>query len=334
MSEFIKGRAIGMLEAGMNVSQVAEKIEVDRRTIRRWWTRYQETSTIERKPGSGRPRLGSERDDRHLLRFAINNRWTCMRNIYRQVFDNINRPYSIRTAYRRTLEAGYRSYRPLQRIPLGPQHRRNRLNWCTVQSLRPNDYWKSILWTDESRFKLDFNDGRIRVRRLPTERFLDACIAEHDRYGRGSVMIWGGCWYGGKTSAVLIEGNLNGERYVNEILSPVVVPTLQENNLILQQDNARSHTSRVATSYLREKNVTSITWPARSPDLAPIEHLWDIIQRHLTDNFPVPTSLHDLAQQLLHCWNSISQEDINNLIESFQNRMTECIERQGGHTHY
>ena len=43
-------------------------------------------------------------------------------------------------------------------------------------------FWRRLLWTDETRFALEFNDGRLRVRRLQTERFSDACAAEHDIY--------------------------------------------------------------------------------------------------------------------------------------------------------
>ena len=52
--------------------------------------------------------------------------------------------------------------------------------------------------TVESRFTLDFHDGRIRVHRLPGERFEACCIKEHDRYGEGSIMLWAGIWYGGR----------------------------------------------------------------------------------------------------------------------------------------
>ena len=56
-----------------------------------------------------------------------------------------------------------------------------------------------------SRFTLDFHDGRIRVNRMPGERYAACCISEHDRFGGGSVMIWASIWHGGRTSAIIIK---------------------------------------------------------------------------------------------------------------------------------
>ena len=196
------------------------------------------------------------------------------------------------------------------------------------------NFWKRVLWTDESRFSLDFNDGRLRVRRLPTERFLDVCIAEHDRYGSGSIMIWGGITFDGRTEAVQIVGNLTGQRYVDEIITPVIIPFVQENGLVLQQDNARPHTSSVAKNALADNNVEFLQWPARSPDLSPIEHIWDVIQRKLNIDYPPSVNLDQLAQRVQTAWNEIEQSSIQHLIKSVPKRLEECMQRSGGHTHY
>ena len=169
---------------------------------------------------------------------------------------------------------------------------------------------------------------------MPTERFLDSCIAEHDRYGGGSVMVWGGCWNEGKTGAVVVQGNLNGQRYVDDIVIPVIAPAIAERNLTLQQDNAKPHTCRVTMNAFAANNIPRLHWPARSPDLSPIEHVWDIMQRDLLENYAVPTSLQQLAEQVVHAWTSVSQAAIQNLIASMPRRIEECIERGGGHTHY
>ncbi|GFV42714.1 HTH_Tnp_Tc3_2 domain-containing protein [Trichonephila clavipes] len=57
-------------------------------------------------------------------------------------------------------------------------------------------------------------------------------------------------------------------RYVDDILTPIVLPMLSSRpGAIYQQDNARPHTARLSQQY-------DPTWPARSPDLSPIEHVW------------------------------------------------------------
>ena len=64
---------------------------------------------------------------------------------------------------------------------------------------------------------MDFNDGCVRVRRQPNERFSEVCVMEHDRYG-------GGISWTSKTLTVRIHGTLTAQRYVEDIVEPVVVP--------------------------------------------------------------------------------------------------------------
>ena len=60
-----------------------------------------------------------------------------------------------------------------------------------------------------NRFNVEFADGRIRVWRRKGERYDPANIIQRDRYGGGSVMIWGGISHSGETELVTIAGNLN-----------------------------------------------------------------------------------------------------------------------------
>ena len=155
------------------------------------------------------------------------------------------------------------------------------------------------MWTDESRFTLDFHDGRVRDHRMPGERFASCCVLEHDRFGGGSVMVWAGIWHSGRTAAVTIRGTLNAERYKNDIVLPVVIPTVQENQLIFQDDNATPHRAGTVRSVVRDSGIPTLPWPARSPDLSPIEHAWDKLGRRVRSNYlHAPSTLDELSQRL------------------------------------
>ena len=140
--------------------------------------------------------------------------------------------------------------------------------------LTQND-WAPVLFTDESRFCVDFTDRRARVWRMPNECFAPVCVAEHDRFGGGSVMVWTGISAQGKTYLHVIDnGTLTALRYVNEILDVYVRPYagIVGENFILMDDNARANRARITDQYLEQATIVRMEWPARSSDLNQIEH--------------------------------------------------------------
>ena len=109
------------------------------------------------------------------------------------------------------------------RPPLTPHHRRCRLVFSRNHVQFGRQHLRNILWTDESKFNLVFNDGRRRVWRQTNERFRDCCVAKHDRFGGGSVLIWAGIFHDGRTYLyVIMNGAVAGARYRDKILHPIV----------------------------------------------------------------------------------------------------------------
>ena len=110
---------------------------------------------------------------------------------------------------------------------------------------------------DESRFTLTYNDARERVWRRPGERFVDACVRQHDRHGGGSVMVWEELHLHGRTPLHLVQGNVTVVRYRDKIVRRIVLSTLQAMGpgAILQDDNATPHCARVVTGILQQHQV-------------------------------------------------------------------------------
>ncbi|XP_052783191.1 uncharacterized protein LOC128219423 [Mya arenaria] len=120
---------------------------------------------------------------------------------------------------------------------------------------------RSVLFTDESKFCVAFNDGRRRVWRQKNERFKDCCIQEHDRFGGPSVLVWAGFSYVGSTDLYVIQnGSLTGVRYRDEILDAFVRPYAGAvgQAFVLMGDNARPHRARVVNAYIEREEIERI----------------------------------------------------------------------------
>ncbi|GFT67873.1 transposable element Tcb2 transposase [Trichonephila clavipes] len=159
---------------------------------------------------------------------------------------------------------------------------------------------------------------------------------ERHSYRGGGILVWAGISLGGHTDLhVFHEGTVTGLRYRDEILDPYVRPYAAAigNDFILMDDNARPHRARIVEEYLEDHGLERMEWPARSPDLNPIEHLWDYLGRGCCFKFS-SRSLHELKQGLLCVWFSLPIPVSDNLINSMGNRCRQCIQDRGGHIPY
>ena len=135
---------------------------------------------------------------------------------------------------------------------LKQRHRTARLAWARARHRWRLHAWQDILFSDKSRFSLRFTDGRYRVYRRRGELFTDQCVYESDRFRGGSVMVWAGIFYDGRTQLKIVQGILNVVKYRDDILDPIVLPFLQQRSFdhVCQHDNARCHVARVCQDFL------------------------------------------------------------------------------------
>ncbi|GFW49323.1 transposable element Tcb2 transposase [Trichonephila clavipes] len=205
-----------------------------------------------RSPGSGRPRQTSRREDHHIIRNARVQPAASSATLQAQVAPSLGASVSFQTIRRSLAEGHLGSRRPLRVLPLTPTHRRLRLE-CS-------------------------DDNRVRVWRLRGERINPAFALQRHNAPTAGVMVWGVTANNTRSPLVLIRGTMTAQWYVHDMLQPHVLPLIPRlPGAIFQQDNAHPPTVRI--SQVLFCTVTTLPWPARSPDLSPIEPIWDHLGR-------------------------------------------------------
>ncbi|KAK0143188.1 Transposable element Tcb2 transposase [Merluccius polli] len=101
-----------------------------------------------------------------------------------------------------------------------------------------------------------------------------------------------------------------------------------------QQDNAPCHKARIISDWFLEHDneFTVLKWPPQSPDLNPIEHLWDVVEREIRIMDVQPTNLQQLRDAIMSIWTKLSEECFQYLVESVPRRIKAVLKAKGGPT--
>ncbi|KAJ4439779.1 hypothetical protein ANN_07907, partial [Periplaneta americana] len=239
---------------------------------------------------------------------------------------------------------------------------------------------------DESRFNLDYNDGRIRIRRYRGQRYHPDCIVQRRTGRTPGVMVWCGIGYHSRSRLLRIgvDSTATAGRAVRllpehakaflEMADEVAASTMVtyftscmaqlrgravyvqfSNHKELKTDQTHSnanaspfllqlstqldnwswpHVSAATMQWYPDNNVHRLNWPARSPDLNPIKHLWDKLDRRLRSREMRPTSIVQLSAMLQEEWRRIPVDILQKLVESMPDRMAAVIATRGGTTRF
>ncbi|GFX12382.1 transposable element Tcb2 transposase [Trichonephila clavipes] len=292
-------RVVGKLEGGQTQAEVAQAIGVSQSVISRIWNRFLETGSAGRRPGQGHRRATTPNENRYLV-LTVHRHRNMNATLLQQ---------HLRSATGTTVST---------------QIVRNRLHGVGLYARRPM-----------SCFSVHPDNRRIFIWRDRGSRNNPVFVHESVRFGDGGVLVYGGISIDERTDLYIIrDGPLTARQYRDEILRLIVVPYAAAigDDFILMDDNCKPHRANLVEDFLFEEGIVRMEWPACSPDLNPIEHVWDALGRQVAGRQPPPQTLEELERALLEEWDRIPQLVINSLIDSVPQRCSTLLAVRGNHT--
>ncbi|GFS92460.1 transposable element Tc1 transposase [Trichonephila clavipes] len=256
------------------------------------WIIFQE-GTTDRRGQSHPPQCTASREDRQIVRMAVTDRSVTSRTVAQHIESLTHHSVSARTIRRRLQQSGLSARRPLLGLLLTQNHRRLRSQWCDERRMWVVE-WNEAVFTDESRICLQHHDDRIRFWRHRGERMLNTCVVHR-----------------------------------HTSLAPIIMGLV---TAIFQQDNARPHGARIVQRFFVNHQIELLPWPARSPDLSPIENMWSMVAQRLTQITPPAATPDQLWQRVEAAWSAVRQEHIQNLFESMPRLVAAMISNNGGYS--
>ncbi|GFX55283.1 transposable element Tcb2 transposase [Trichonephila clavipes] len=237
-----------------------------------------------RRHGGGRVRRTTPAEDTYIVLSAKRNKCTTAQQVANQFLAASGKQISRKTVDRRLRGGGLYARRPVMCVPLTRQHRTACLQWCREHHNWTEQDWACVLFSDESRFSLSSDCRRQLIWRESGTTYRPENIQEKYRYPTCSIMVWAGIMINGRTRVhVVANGTMAGQRYIDEVLLPHVrlFRGAVGDKFVFMDDNATCHRTLAVQDCLDSEGIQRLVWSARSPDLNPIENVWDALGRQV-----------------------------------------------------
>lgn len=216
--------------------------------------------------------------------------------------------------------------------PISNATRTKRLAFVKKWLKRGQCLLDNVIWSDETTVKTNPNTRR-ESHWTPSSTPRTRQLKIHS--GGKSQMFWGCISKHGVGPLITIDGTMDQHQYL-EVLKDYFIPELRAaevkfgGNWVLMQDNAPAHTARLIKEYLSKESVTMLEWPPYSPDLNPIENIWNWIKKKVG----ICATVAEIEDKVFQAWNSITPEMCLNYCGHYERRLQAVKEASGYSTKY
>lgn len=328
-------KVISLLLAGYSSRDVQSQTGLGKSTV----NRIKQTLEIEKENlKGGRPSKLSPADRRRITHKITTGHLDTAVQATHYINSVIPHPVCPQTVRNVLKQEDFRAMVKPKKPKLTLAHRKRRMEFALKHQNWTLDDWKRVLWSDESKINRFGSDGRKYVWKKCGEGLSDRTTQPTVKFGGGNIMVWGCMGWNGVGILTEVEGRMDKDQYV-DILEHSVKDSFKKleipmDQAIFQQDNDPKHTSGTATSWFSDNGIEVLDWPAQSPDLNPIEHLWEHLKRQLHKYPEAPKGVFELWDRAAEEWNKIEVDVCQRLIESMPRRLEAVVKAKGGNTKY
>ncbi|CAC5426752.1 unnamed protein product [Mytilus coruscus] len=160
-----------------------------------------------------------------------------------------------------------------------------------------DERFEDVIFSDETTLQL--HDNKTGAYRRKESAAPTNCRPKHTL----KVHVWGGISKRGATQVLIFDGIMDAAFFVPEILEATLKPFIDSvypDGHRFQQDNDPKHTSKLAKNFMQENNINWWKWPSESPDINPIEMVWNQLKRNVSKRNP--TTKEQLCQYIEEFW--------------------------------
>lgn len=315
--------------------QIAEIVGKSRATVQKTIERYNQEGNNKTKRRSGRPSTFTPSEKRIIVRKVQKDPKISAPKIQMEIENEVGKVCSTETIRKVLHTAGYHGRQIRKKPFVSPINRKKRLSFAKEYETKDQSFWNTVIFSDESKFNIHGSDGRAKVWRKPNSELEPQNMMGTVKHGGGSVLVWGCMAASGVGKLVFIDGIMDRFVYL-DILKNNLHESAENlgigESFVFQQDNDPKHTALIVKEWLIYKVKNQLKTPPQSPDINPIEHLWDHLDRQIRKH--QIRNREDLKNALLEEWEKIPPSVTTNLVSSMQNRLKAVIKHKGFPTKY
>lgn len=317
---------MGFYRSGtLTIKQLASNFKVHDRTIKRLIEKADAGVDLADRFRSGRPPILKAADHYAIGNYLKADDMMSTKQVSWKLRDQRNVSVSRTTVWRYLKSVEWISARPTKRVPLSNLQKERRIIWVNDNVHRN---WKREIFSDETIFQARSNKVRVWGK---SRKFV------YKSRNVAKVHVWGAISHRGTVGIYFLEPGqtINSEVYCEKILADVLQPNAERlygNDYTFQQDNAPPHVSKFTMEWFEWQNIDIMTWPANSPDLNPIENLWNWMAIELEKKRV--TTVEAMKEALQEIWDGITPDFLQNYIESMPKRCQDVLEANGGSINY